>query len=667
MGSIQTAVGSMGSWSGQVLRRWFVESVVLSDANQYALTQMEAPESVIRMAQGDAPTPEHAAISARMLYKFFQGGRDYILTSMPTLADPSTWDSAPHMAHLLLFVFEPWTNWRYDPKTEAVWVTTHGGQWVGHLKGKDTERTILAKIRAYCHSLRSIGFPDLIQHLNLKGLVSLDPKDYGMDAQQFSTALMASEGRFGKFLSKESRTQLVETILSEPIMFFDTSTLNSVRNFQAFGNGVVPTTDIRDYEASGEFTIRYPAGRLLQSDPEFMIGSAAGVEWPINDEIWNKIMEHRYSVDTQQDTLDSWEDWFNGSRSYVDQIFATKAPTYKEFLDHAFPGEFEGDVVERDAFLRLLGAAVFGSNLKLVAAMIGAPNAGKDTVLKWLTYILGESQVGVLSQSALTAQADEQRSFAPLKGARLAIVSGEVGEGRSNALLAEKIKSITSGGSLLTVAEKYEKPTTIFFDGMLILQGNSVPTIIGGDKALFQNRMIAVEFKHPFPLQAYSYEREYRSEAPYFLQVLFFHYLDYVERGSGMVGIDPPKEWVQFSQEFEFNADPLEAVMKCITPPNKSAISIPTPQFYKALSILAERTLGLKYPISSVAWSKRLRKAGVQIPHKKNSPWRSNVARSDYNGSIFHFTLDATHSDGLFNQSDWESALADAAVSAGFR
>jgi hypothetical protein len=38
------------------------------------------------------------------------------------------------------------------------------------------------------------------------------------------------------------------------------------------------------------------------------------------------------------------------------------------------------------------------------------------------------------------------------------------------------------------------------------------------------------------------------------------------------------------------------------------------------------------------------------------------VVSKEMNGWVMHFTLNAEHSDGFFTQSDWDSALRDAAV-----
>lgn len=640
-------------------RRWFVKRVVLDPTSRDIISRMEPSDELVKMAHGDSPSPEHAGIAARLLYEHMD--RKDLVLNLPTLAEPKLWNEAEFVTEVMVWAFQPWKEFRYDPRTETVQVVLSNGQWAFHLKGKDTEGYMIRAVQKMMTELRTIGFNQVTKALVDQGLLSMNPADLGIEASDLVKAFQASEVAFRRFLtSKASAKEVVDQLQRLPIMMFDTSTVNSVQGFAALGNGVVPTEDIHEI-GEGYDIIRHPAGSLLPADPEFVLSNAAGLAWPEHSQ-FNGLMTYRariYSGELEY----SWDEWYQAAQVFAEKMLTERCPTYKAFLDHAFPHSDTEPPEERDAFLRLLGAAVFGSNLKILAAFIGAPNAGKDTVIKWLSYIMGSGQVGMLSPMALTVHADPQRAFAPLKGAKLAVVSGEVGDGRSGAILAESLKSITSGGGLLTVAEKYEKPTTIFFDGMLIMQGNSVPQIQGGDKALYKNRLVAVEFKHPFPLQAKNYEYLYQREAPSFLQVLFLHYLDYVQRGTGLQGIAPPKAWRDFGGDIELAADPLAVIERCITRPDAN-IEIPTTIFYKALSILAERTLGYRYQLSSRAWASRLKKAGVSQDKSAKNPWRSQVTRPDYRGWVFHFTLDPDQSDGFFTEQDWTNALQTATVNA---
>jgi hypothetical protein len=653
---LTTQLDKFGAQSAIELRRWFVQRVVLSDQNQQILRTLEVPDSLLTLTQGDAPSPEHAGIASRLVYQYMDRP-DLVLNSLPQISDPKSWNNSAQMTDLLLWAFEPWMTFRYDPKSETVFSALSNGQWVGHLKGKESDNYIIVRVQNYIRDLQRIGFGALLQALNDQGLVSTEIPN-GTDPNDFALCLQASQHSFGKFCSRVSAVkEVVEQFQRLPIMFFDTGTLNTGQGLVAVGNGAVPTQDIHDDGPEGDVMV-HPAGRLISAHPEYLLYSSAGLVWP-KDETFEQFLSFRQAIHTGE-TNDSWSDWMDGARQYQDIILRRYCPTYLSFLEHAFRSEDDEAPTERDAFLRLLGAAVFGTNMKLVGAMIGAPNTGKDTVIKWLGYILGD-QVGALSRSALTETGDDQRLFAPLKGARIAIVTGEVGEGRNSALLAEKIKSITSGGGLLTVAEKYEKPTTIFFDGMLVIQGNSVPTISGGDKALYRNRLVAVEFKHAFPLIAPNYEADYKKELPHFMQVLFLSYLDYQERGGGMVGVSPPASWQDFGMEVEASADGLSVIDRCLTEPDP-AIRIPSTHFYRALSILAERNLNYPYKLSAQRWAKRLRAAGVDLSRSPKSKHRSRVVSKEMNGWVMHFTLNAEHSDGFFTQSDWDSALRDAAV-----
>ena len=625
---------------------------MLSPENRSVLRNLEPTPEMLAQAYGRAPSPEHQGIMSRLIFEYM--GKPDRLVTLPSLLNPKSWNQAKPMMHLMFLFYTPWREVRYDPQAETAVVSLSTGQWAFHTKGTDSNGVLWNLVFSMMARAEKTGFTSMMETLEQNGYISTRPADYpGVQASDLTEKYGLCEKAFAKFMARTSAIkESIEVLQREPLMMFDTSTVNSLTGLAAFGNGVVPTTDIYDTSEYGS-TLAYPAGKLIPADIDFVLSSAAGLEFPTGDS-FAELMDMRTDVEHGEGT---WDDWLDAALKFSELVLQNKAPTYYSFLRHAFPAEEGLPPLERDAFLRLLGAAVFGSNLKILAAMIGEPNSGKDTVIKWLTYILGTDQVGVLSPVALTQNADDQRAFAPLKGARLAVVSGEVGEGRRSGLMAEKIKSITSGGGTLTVAEKYEKPTSIFFDGMLIMQGNSVPTIIGGDKALYKNRLVAVEFRHPFKLGARSYEKEYRREAPFFLQVLFIHYLNYMEMGAGMTGISPPKSWRSFGDDVEFMADPFTVIDRCITRPRGKSVSIPTPVFYRALSILATDTLGL-HPLSSNRWSARLRKAGVDLTKDANTLWRSRTA----DGYVMHFTLDANESNGLFSNEDWTRALTQARI-----
>lgn len=651
--SVLADIHTLGSLSPIELRRWFVSKVVLAPTSSSLLATADPGTQLLEAAQGRGSSSEHCGIAARILYEYMKRPNEVL--TLPTIASPKSWNNANTMTDLMLWAFEPWKTWRYDPRSETVSHTLDNGQWAFHLKGKDTEGFVAREIERMIVGLNDIGFSTIIESLHEQGFLSLTPSDYGVEASEFGLAMQASQSAFHKFCTRQVVKEVMDHLFRAPIMFFDTSTVNCIQNLIAVGNGVIPTDDFIDISDESDF-MTLPAGKLIPADIEFCLSSATGLAWP-DFPAFNDLMDYRARI-YHGLAEESFDEWMDGARQVSDWILLNKCPTYSSFLDHAFPADPTPQ--EREAFLRVLGAACFGTNLKLVTAMIGKANAGKDTVLKWLSWILGDGQVGVLAPTALGPHADDQRAFAPLKGARVAVISGEVGEGRSTALLADKIKSITSGGGTLTVAEKYEKPTTIFFDGMLIMQGNSVPSIQGGDEALYRNRLVAVKFKHPFPRKAYSYEKEYRQEAPWFLQVLFLSYLQYQWEGGGMDGINPPEEWQTFSKEIEIDADPLGIIDACLTQPSRS-VEIQSPIFYRALSILAEKQLGIRYPVTAQRWSQRLKRAGIEFG-KTNNKYRSRVGRSDYTGWVMHFTLDADQSNGFFTQQDWTNAIAQATM-----
>jgi hypothetical protein len=590
-------------------RRWFVKRVILGTHHRDVLAQLDPPEALVKAAKGDAPTSDHVGIAARLMYSYMNR-RQTILSPLPQLSKPRSWADQESITNLLLLCYEPWNRFRFDPKAETAHIALTNGQWTFHLKGNESDNVVRRKVQEMLNDLRSYEFSALAQSLIDMGLI--EPIDTD-DPENAARQLQGCSLNLDKYLhSPKVVKEISEEITGRPIMAFDTGTVNCVQNLIAFGNGVVPTEDIMEITDTND-DLLYPAGELLQPNIEFCLSSATGIAWPETPSFVD-LIKYRQRIHYGL-TEETWNDWMDTATMYADRLLQLAAPTYKAFLDHVFPHGLDTPPTER----------------------------------------------GVVSPLAQPALADDQRAFAPLKGARVAVVSGEVGEGRSSAFLAEKVKSITSGGGTLTVAEKYEKPTTIFFDGMLIMQGNSVPTIQGGDAALYRNRLVGVEFKHPFPLHGKNYETQYRREAPNFLQVLFLYYLDYMDKGGGMAGIRPPQEWQQFSQTIQANADALSVIDRCIVGPSRT-IEIPSSDFYKALSILTQDSLGLKNPPSAQRWSARLRRAGVNLSREAGNTWQSRVNRADYKGWMFHFTLDASNSDGLFTDRDWTNALQSASV-----
>lgn len=610
------------------LRQWYVRTFVMDEANWAVLASIGAPTMLSYFSQtAKWPTTEHAAIGHRLLWTIDPAS----IAPVPDLLNPDGWRNESDVMATLFHVFEPWRQMRYDPEGENWYTLVAPGQWQRHGKGKPSQNAVEGRILT--DSLRLAD-----NTTTLCAQWPLDTSRFGGDSNMLTAALLNSIKALKKYMKSDSGYTKVRSAMERhPIMYLDTTTLNQVRQIAPFANGALClVTDTFKDTAGVSRTNR--VGDLLPFDADYMVTNANSLPWLDA----HNVIPDSYAI--WQTTGDSYD-----LDQYEDELLSEHAPTYWSFLTHAFP-----DVDERMAFMRLLGAAMYGSNLKVVAAMIGEPNAGKDTVLNWLTYLM-PGQVATLPSSAFTAQGDDDRGFAPLLGKRVATVSGEVGEGRGSKLLADKIKTVSSGGGTLRVAEKYEKPTTIFFDGMLWIQANSVPTIQGTDVGL-ANRLVAVEFRYPFPLVARSYEADYRREAPYFAQIVFIHYLRYMEGGGGMGGIKPPESWRTFAREFTDAANPHGFLEACIV---KSQTTVPTQQFHAALSAMVSK-FGSPYPVGANYWSKRLRALG--FPLKGPNSIRKQVMIHGERSLCYYLSIDATQSEGAFTQQQWEATLKDAAV-----
>jgi hypothetical protein len=613
------------------LRQWYVETFVLDPFNMTTLRSGVLPlEDLAWMSHaGNWPTHEHAAIGTRLLFELYPDG----MTARPDILDASTWRNPSMVGMYVLRVMKPWDSIRFDPEGENWYRKVSPQQWQRVGKGAPGQSMAERWVS------RWLGMMDIEGPL-FHGFPPSAEKVNAMGMDQVNACLAGSIAAFKKFKGAATTDAAIRKILErEPIMWIDPSTLNRIRNLTPFSNGALSLVDHRFKGNDGE-EHEILMGELLPMSPEHMVMNANSLKW---DDPLGLVTQAVQASTLPDDGFD-----YRDMDDLEDDLMFHQCPTYWSFLTHAFP-----EPEEKSAFLRLLGAAMYGTNLKVVAAMIGEPNAGKDTVINWLNYLM-PGQVANLPFSAFTPYGDEDRGFAPLMGARVATVSGEVGEGRGSKLLAEKIKTVSSGGGMLRVAEKYEKPTTIFFDGMLFLQGNSVPTIAGGDRALYENRLVAVEFKHPFKLQARSYENLYRAEAGAFAKVLFMNYVKYQHRGGGMAGINPPASWKAFAKEFANAANPHGFIESCIV---MSDDPVSTSQFHAALSAMADK-FGSPYPVGPNFWPKRLRALG--FPLKGPHSIRRQVGQDRV--YAYYLTLDAEKSDGAFTQQQWEAVLQDAAV-----
>lgn len=624
--SIKSAFTTM---SAVQLRRWYVETFVLDQSNLDVLPDVRSTILADFHKSDTWISREHSIIGSRLLYAMDPD----TIAKAPDFVNTEMWTTEDGLVQILMRIIEPWNQIRFDPAGENWYTAIHPGQWLRHGKGNPGRQAVEAKITKWIHAIDP--------------KVSMDPyKPWpptlpeGMSTETFTGRVGNSVKAFKKFkTSPTARGRIREALERELIMQLDPSTINQVKSVAPFSNGALNLVTAEYKDTMNRDHWIYP-GELLPMHIEYMVTNANPLPWTDRDKIIPGLMS--------MPEIDEGE--FGHLMEHQDDLLLDHCPTYWAFLSHAFPG-----VPERKAFLRLLGAAMFGRSLKIVAAMIGEPNAGKDTVMNWLSYLM-PGQVATLPFSAFTPYGEEDRGFAPLLGARVAAVSGEVGEGRGSKLLAEKIKTVSSGGGRIRVAEKYEKPTDIWFDGMLFLQGNSVPQIAGGDTALYTNRLVAVEFKHPFALTAKSYEDAYRHEAPWFAQVLFIHYLKYEQFGGGMPGINPPPSWRAFAKDFADAANPHGFLEACIVP---SDTPIPTHLFHQALSAMVER-FGSPMKVGPNFWPKRIRAMGFSM--KAPSSIRRVVTIAGTQTWCYYLTIDSDKSDGSFTQAQWEAVLKDAAV-----
>lgn len=623
----------------RALRRWYVETFVLDPNNEPMLKLLGSHHTLEEMHERmDWRSTEHAAVGQRLLFTMSPER----IAPMPQMLNPDQFRNENGVLDIMIHLFRPWEKVRYDPEGENWYSARSPGQWVRHGKGRPGENAVEAWIDKWLVEMNPTT--------NGAAAYNAFPIPEAVTSQLSPDSIEALWGAtqtaFKKFMHlSTTRSRIRQAMERRSVMFLDTTTINQVKTLAPFANGAVALVE-RVYTDTTDRRHRIRPGDMVKLDIELMVMNANPLPWLDEEGAIPR------AVDEPLTKLGDYEAYLGPIQ---DNLFLN-CPTYWSFLTHAFP-----EVEERSAFLRLLGAAMFGTNLKIVAAMIGEPNAGKDTVINWLNYLM-PSQVATLPFSAFTPYGDEDRSLAPLLGKRVATVSGEVGEGRGSKLLAEKIKTVSSGGGTIRVAEKYEKPTTINFDGMLFLQGNSVPQIAGGDTALYTNRLVAVEFKHAFPLQARSYEPEYLREAPYFAQILFINYLEYQAADGGMKGIAPPESWRKFAKQFADASNPHGWLEACIVPISDKEKAIPTQQFHGMLSAMVGR-FGSPFPVGPHFWPKRLKAIGFKFdgPNAVRKRVMKHGGKQEY---CYFLAIDADRSDGMFTQEQFSKILADAAVTA---
>jgi hypothetical protein len=459
---------------------------------------------------------------------------------------PEPGDNKPKgIVRAFLRFHEPWMRLRFDPETMHWW--SFSGGMLYDLGDKTTRVALM--VSDMLHGLQDYYTAQIAANATDTVLVS-----------KFAKMADAIEKMAG---SSVGVANFLKDLVEHPLVWTSGSFFNRIEWVVPFSNGVLFTSPVWNNEDAliaddGEFR--------ASSSPDYLVTSGTRLSWPA----------HLIGPD--------------GSFPSMERI----APTYDAFLRHAFP---EPD--EREALMRLLGATVFGRRHKMMVTLIGAPNAGKDTLLGWLDMWLGD-QVANLALSTLTEwNQDMERALWPLRNARLAKVPSEVSStGRK--LLADRVKSITNGGSQLLVgAGKYERSASFYFDGPLFLHGNDVPRLTDVDQGIV-NRLVAVPFRYPFPGTG-DFRQRYQDEAPAFLLFLFEAYRRWVDHGLPL-----PESWQSFKVQVAQDADEYSVVDNGLV---ESGDGLPVSVLYNALNHLTVQ-LGLK-PRSHVAIAKVMSTMGL--------------------------------------------------------
>lgn len=614
------------------LRRWFVEKLVHQP--NYSQYLRNISQSTVGFLQtfynaNAWKSPEHGGIGSRILYTY---NSTTLWTTFPELKNKIHWKDPVLLTHRILVEFEPWNFMRYDPDSENWYIFVKPGQWIKKGKGTPSSTFTEGLIERWLRECRptTSNLRKWFDHL-----IDADEDDLITSSAQINET-------YDTYLTTAQAFSRIRSLLEkEPIMWTSFESFNTIKDIYPFGNGAISLVYKEMIDLDGTKHSIVP-GQLMSYDREYQVINANPLAWKDHDAIIPRgILEIKDSLD-----FTGQRDWTT-LNELVDKTLIHDCPTFWGFLTHAFP-----DIEEREAFLRLMAAAMYGNSLKIITALIGTPNAGKDTVIKWLEYLM-PGQIASLSYTAFTSQGDDDRGFASLAHKRSAVIASEVGEGRTAKLLAEKLKSVASGGGRIRVAEKYEKPTTIFYDGMLFMQGNGVPPILGGDPALYTNRLVAVEFKHSYPNKAISFDHQYIQEAPFFALILFVYFLKYTVKGGGMTGIDPPESWRTFQKNFADQSSTYGFIETCI---EKSNDVIPTTIFHAALTNIAKK-FGSTVKIGAHYWPKRLRSLGFKL--EGNGKIRRQATLDGKPGAlVYELTINAEKSDGIFTQDDWEEAIS---------
>lgn len=345
------------------------------------------------------------------------------------------------------------------------------------------------------------------------------------------------------------------------VMQTNADQMNAIPYIRAYANGTLVTSPNVPNTTMG--------GQIIKN-PELMVTTGSHVNFPFNDgeritpNITRGAVKHL--MDQYGPNPTPINECINADAEVDDliQYVKSKCPTYMSLITHAMPK----DDGSQDAFLRLYGAAIFGSNHKLVPVFLGEANTGKSVSLGWLDYLLHPSAIANLSMDAIADKNTKQDvGFWPLLNTSVARVASEVAS-TGGWLLVDRLKSISNGGQVtMTVSGKYMKPRTCRFGGMLFLNGNSMPPIDNVDQGML-NRMVGVPFTNPFPLDDRTdYSTLYRQEASMFSYLLFLHYVMVQAAGGGVQGINIPPSWKKYTREIAEDANAFAEIEKIIRKP----------------------------------------------------------------------------------------------------
>lgn len=123
-----------------------------------------------------------------------------------------------------------------------------------------------------------------------------------------------------------------------------------------------------------------------------------------------------------------------------------------------------------------------------------------------------------------------------------------------------------------------------------------------------------------------------------------------------MKGINPPDNWKTFAKQFADTSNQFGFIESCIYVDSNAAI--PTTQFHKALTELAQRYGSINTAPGPHFWPKRLRALGFDTGYGPNT---IRKRANDENGNqiwVYTLGINADKSDGIFTQQFFDNLLA---------